>query len=63
MSLPDSHICLTNAHMSSPGRFMVRESVWLTVASVLVCFKITKPVDEHGNVIEPVREYISGILR
>lgn len=42
---------------------MVRESVWLTAASILACFKIEKPVDVHGNVVEPAREYLTHIVR
>lgn len=42
---------------------MVRESVWLTTASILACFKIEKPVDEYGNVVEPARKYFTNIVR
>ncbi|KAF7980002.1 hypothetical protein HWV62_40100 [Athelia sp. TMB] len=46
-----------------PGRHMARESIWLTVGSILACFKIENSVDVHGNVIEPSGKYLSGLLR
>ncbi|KAF7985902.1 hypothetical protein HWV62_43798 [Athelia sp. TMB] len=45
-----------------PGRHMARESIWLTVGSILACFKIENSVDVHGNVIEPSGKYLSGLL-
>jgi len=43
-----------------PGRHMGESSVWLTIASVLKCFNIAKPVSEDGSIIEPTGEYIYG---
>ncbi|KAJ6447838.1 cytochrome P450 [Mycena sanguinolenta] len=45
-----------------PGRHMALSSIWITVASILATFNITKAVDEEGNVIEPSRDYISGVI-
>lgn len=42
---------------------MVLESVWLTAASILACYKIESPVDEHGNEVKPVRDYYTNIVR
>ena len=42
---------------------MARESVWLTVGSILACFKIEKSVDAHGNVIEPSGKYMTDLIR
>lgn len=36
-----------------PGRHLAYSSVWITVASILAGFEITKAVDEDGMVIEP----------
>ncbi|KAJ6568897.1 cytochrome P450 [Mycena capillaripes] len=44
------------------GRHMALSSIWITVVSILATFDITKAVDEHGNVVEPSYEYLSGII-
>ncbi|KAJ7243050.1 cytochrome P450 [Mycena rebaudengoi] len=41
---------------------MAQWSVWITVASVLASFNISKSVDENGATIEPSGEYTSGLL-
>ena len=38
-------------------------SLWLTAASVLSTFNLSKSVDEDGRVIEPTREYHVGLIR
>ncbi|KAJ7209147.1 cytochrome P450 [Mycena pura] len=45
-----------------PGRHMALSSIWITVASILATFDITKAVDEEGKVIEPSYEYLSGLI-
>ncbi|EKM48686.1 uncharacterized protein PHACADRAFT_154991 [Phanerochaete carnosa HHB-10118-sp] len=45
-----------------PGRYFALDVVWLTVANVLATFKIEKPFDEMGNVVEPSGEFISGFI-
>ncbi|KAJ7300689.1 cytochrome P450 [Mycena albidolilacea] len=45
-----------------PGRHMALSSIWITVASILATFNITKAVDEEGNTIEPSHDYISGVI-
>ncbi|KAJ7805524.1 cytochrome P450 [Mycena olivaceomarginata] len=45
-----------------PGRHMAISSMWITIASMLAVFDITKAVDEHGQVIEPSYEYLSGVV-
>ncbi|EEB93098.1 hypothetical protein MPER_08295 [Moniliophthora perniciosa FA553] len=45
-----------------PGRHMAYSSVWIAVASILKTFDISKAMDEHGNVIEPVYESHSSIV-
>uniref|UniRef100_A0A0W0FF05 Cytochrome P450 n=3 Tax=Moniliophthora roreri TaxID=221103 RepID=A0A0W0FF05_MONRR len=45
-----------------PGRHMAYSSLWISIASILKTFNISKAVDEHGNVIEPVYEAKSSIL-
>lgn len=42
---------------------LVESSVWLLVVSVLATLKISKAVDEHGNVIEPEVKYENSIFR
>jgi hypothetical protein len=42
---------------------LAESSVWLLIASVLATLKISKAVDEHGNVIEPEVKYLNPIFR
>lgn len=41
---------------------MAFSAVWITIASMIAAFDITKPVDENGQVIEPSQEYISELV-
>lgn len=43
-----------------PGRYFVLHMLWLFTARVLATFKIEKPVDGKGRVIEPSGEFSSG---
>ncbi|KAJ7181541.1 cytochrome P450 [Mycena crocata] len=45
-----------------PGRHMANSSIWITMASVLSVFDITKAVDKNGQIIEPSFEYFSGLV-
>ncbi|KAJ6560597.1 cytochrome P450 [Mycena vulgaris] len=45
-----------------PGRHMATSSIWITVASILATFDITKAVDPNGRPVEPSYEYLSGII-
>ncbi|KAK7049828.1 hypothetical protein VNI00_005258 [Paramarasmius palmivorus] len=45
-----------------PGQDMAESSIWITIASILACFDISKAVDESGVPIEPSGEYTSGML-
>ena len=45
-----------------PGRYMAHESLWISIASIVAAFDITKAVDEHGNAIEPNGEYTDDFL-
>lgn len=42
---------------------MATASLWITVASILATFDITKATDEHGKEIEPSYEYDSGFIK
>ncbi|KAF9468084.1 cytochrome P450 [Collybia nuda] len=44
-----------------PGRHFAMDAAWIAIASILTCFKISKAVDENGNVIEPAIEYTDGL--
>jgi hypothetical protein len=37
--------------------------IWLTAATALSTFNLTKSVDKDGRVIEPSREYHVGLIR
>ncbi|KAJ7764910.1 cytochrome P450 [Mycena metata] len=45
-----------------PGRHMAISSLWITVASILSVFDITKAVGEDGQIIEPTYEYLSDLI-
>ncbi|KAJ6523882.1 cytochrome P450 [Mycena vulgaris] len=44
-----------------PGRHMAMSSSWITIASILAVFDITRAVGDDGEVIEPSFEYSSGL--
>jgi len=45
-----------------PGKQFAYSSVWITIASILATFDITKAVDENGDIIEPKYEYLSAMI-
>jgi len=45
-----------------PGRFLVKETVWITMACILATFNIEKGKDEEGNLVTPKEEFTSGML-
>jgi hypothetical protein len=56
---------LTNPMLISsvcPGRYMALSAVWISVASLIAAFDITKAVDEKGEVIEPSYEYCTEMI-
>lgn len=46
-----------------PGRWLAFETIWLTVATTLAAFNLSKPKDERGNIIEPDTQYTPHSLR
>jgi hypothetical protein len=42
---------------------MANASLWITVASVLATFDITKALDVNGREIEPSYEFDSGFIK
>ncbi|KAJ7247322.1 cytochrome P450 [Mycena rebaudengoi] len=45
-----------------PGRHIAMSSLWISIASILAAFDISKAVGEDGKVIEPSYEYEPGIV-
>ena len=45
-----------------PGRYLARDAVWITIASILATIEIRKSLDEKGNEVEPLDEYTSGVV-
>ncbi|KAJ7251381.1 cytochrome P450 [Mycena rebaudengoi] len=45
-----------------PGRHMVQSTLWITVASLLAVFNITKAIGEDGQILEPSYEYHSALV-
>jgi hypothetical protein len=41
---------------------MAQSTVWITVASLLAVFNITKAIGEDGKILEPSYEYHSDIV-
>ncbi|PFH47987.1 hypothetical protein AMATHDRAFT_66464 [Amanita thiersii Skay4041] len=57
-----SHAIFGFGRRICPGRYMAFSAVWITIASLIAAFDITKAVDENGNVIDPDPEYLSGLV-
>ncbi|KAJ7204583.1 cytochrome P450 [Mycena rebaudengoi] len=45
-----------------PGRHMAQSTLWITVASLLTVFNITKAIGEDGKILEPSYEYHSALV-
>ncbi|PNP50971.1 hypothetical protein THARTR1_08592 [Trichoderma harzianum] len=45
-----------------PGRYIVDDSLFLTIARLLATFNISKAVDEQGMPVEPKVEYMPGLV-
>ncbi|KAI0064948.1 CyP450 monooxygenase [Artomyces pyxidatus] len=45
-----------------PGRWMAHSFVFIIIASTLSSFRIERPVDENGNVIQPTGAMSGGIM-
>ena len=46
-----------------PGYHIGFSTVWLTAATILATFNLSKAVDKDGRVIEPSSEYSTGMIR
>lgn len=46
-----------------PGKNLAKDSVWITVASILAAFTISKAKDGRGQPIEITEEYEQGLVR
>ncbi|KIP12370.1 hypothetical protein PHLGIDRAFT_62263, partial [Phlebiopsis gigantea 11061_1 CR5-6] len=44
------------------GRYFAHDLAWLAIATILTVFKVEKPVDENGMIIEPSGEWTSGFI-
>ncbi|KAK7039665.1 cytochrome p450 [Favolaschia claudopus] len=60
--MPDSSPAFGFGRRICPGRDMAQWSVWISAASILSVFNITKSLDKKGMPIEPSGEYTSGML-
>ncbi|KAJ7749720.1 cytochrome P450 [Mycena metata] len=45
-----------------PGRNMATSSLWITIASILSTFNISKATDDYGDVVELSHEYVPGLI-
>ncbi|KAF7334612.1 hypothetical protein MVEN_02291300 [Mycena venus] len=58
---PDPASAFGYGRRTCPGQYMALDSLWITAASLLAAFDITKAVGEDGKEIEPSGEYFSGL--
>ncbi|KAL4246392.1 cytochrome P450 family protein [Abortiporus biennis] len=45
-----------------PGRFMAKDSAWMTMISILATFDITPKIGEDGEPVMPKEEFTSGLF-
>ncbi|KDR68694.1 hypothetical protein GALMADRAFT_78276 [Galerina marginata CBS 339.88] len=45
-----------------PGRHLVQNTAWLSIASILSVYNISKPIDGDGKVVEPLIQYTDGLV-
>ncbi|KAJ7776053.1 cytochrome P450 [Mycena maculata] len=45
-----------------PGRHMANSSLWITIASILATFEITKAIEEDGEIIEPSYKFTPELV-
>ncbi|KAJ6553092.1 cytochrome P450 [Mycena capillaripes] len=62
LEMPSPEIVFGFGRRICPGRHMASLSVWISVASILATFDITKAVGEDGKIIEPIFEYFPGLV-
>ena len=46
-----------------PGRWLALDTIWITVASVLAVYNISKPKDENGVDVEQNVKYAGTVVR
>ncbi|KAF7343781.1 Cytochrome P450 [Mycena sanguinolenta] len=61
-AVPDPEVAFGYGRRPCPRRHMANASLFITVASVLATFDITKALDSNGRVIEPSYEFDSGFI-
>ncbi|KAF8189526.1 cytochrome P450 [Mycena galopus ATCC 62051] len=60
--VPDPQVAFGYGRRFCPGRQMATASLWITIASILATFEITKALDENGREIEPSYEFGFGFI-
>ncbi|THH13243.1 hypothetical protein EW146_g6950 [Bondarzewia mesenterica] len=56
------HIVFGFGRRVCPGRWLAFDSLWITIASVLSVYTVSKPKDVNGAVIEPEIEFTNGVV-
>ncbi|KDQ57072.1 hypothetical protein JAAARDRAFT_35668 [Jaapia argillacea MUCL 33604] len=56
------NFCFGFGRRICPGRILADASIYISIAMSLAVFDITKAKDERGNVLEPVKDFTSGII-
>lgn len=62
-SVPDPTEVFGYGRRICPGRYFAQDALWCISANILAVFSVEKPLDEHGNVMEPSAKYTSGLVR
>ncbi|KAJ6559579.1 cytochrome P450 [Mycena capillaripes] len=60
-SNPDPVSAFGYGRRACPGQFLAMDDLWITVASILAAFDITKAIGDGGKVIGPTSKYSSGV--
>lgn len=45
-----------------PGRHLAESMVFIHVSSLLAAFNISKPTDPDGRVVEPIIDFVEGLI-
>ncbi|KAJ7362535.1 cytochrome P450 [Mycena albidolilacea] len=60
-SNPDPASVFGYGRRACPGQFMAMDELWITVASILAAFNITRAIGDTGKGIEPTSRYLSSV--
>ena len=60
---PDPHdIAFGFGRRGCPGKILADKTLWLSIACTLAVFEIRKPVDEKGEEVKPIVDFLPGVI-